>query len=195
MKDDPLAVINRFADKVNHLPDDRPLLVAVDPGASGAIAFQCGQYYAVVDIPGIKVERGGKKKGGKQKQKTTFDYVTICYLFKKLVQENKNRPRYALVEEGTVGIPGKGNSAYNGFRVGCNFGMWSLFLVSLGFRYEEVRPAAWKRVMGLANKDKETSRSKARLKFPLAPLNLKKHHDRAEALLLTEYLRLQLMKE
>lgn len=192
--DEALSAVTVFADKMKKVPDSQPLTVAVDPGASGAIAFQCGHAYAVIDIPVIKVERGGKKKGGKQKQKTAFDYVTISYLFKKLIRRSDDRPRYAIVEEGTVGIPGKGNSAYNGFRVGCNFGMWALFLVSQGFAYQEVRPSVWKRSIGLIGKDKETSRHQARMKFPLAPLARKKDHDRAEALLLSDYLRLQLMR-
>lgn len=53
---------------------------------------------------------------------------------------------------------------------------------------EYVLPQQWKKTMGLS-KDKERSLDMARELFPDAKLNLKKHHGRAEALLIAEYAR------
>ena len=50
-------------------------------------------------------------------------------------------------------------------------------------RGTRVRPAIWKRTLGLG-KDKEASRLKAIQLFPTADLRRKKDHGRAEALLL-----------
>ena len=55
-------------------------------------------------------------------------------------------------------------------------------------RVEYVLPQAWKKEMGLG-KDKEKSLEMARQLFPDAMLNLKKHHGKAEALLIAEYAR------
>jgi crossover junction endodeoxyribonuclease RuvC len=67
--------------------------------------------------------------------------------------------------------------------------MWPLFLASKGSYVEEVVPTVWKKAMGLAGKDKEAARLKACGLFPHAGLSLKKDHNRAEALLLADYLR------
>ncbi len=55
-------------------------------------------------------------------------------------------------------------------------------------RVEFVLPQAWKKEMGLGQ-DKEKSLEMARRLFTDAMLNLKKHHGRAEALLIAEYAR------
>lgn len=177
---DPVKEFRVFAGKVQSLT--RSVFIGIDSGASGAIAILCGKFYTVVDIPAMKVKRGKKKK-------TVFILSTIVKMFKQLKSISSDRIT-AAVEEAQVGIPGKGNSAYNGFRVGCNFGMWSLFLLSKGYGViDDMRPSVWKKKMGLQGKDKETSRYKAIKMFPKAPLHRKKDHDRAEALLIAEYLR------
>jgi crossover junction endodeoxyribonuclease RuvC len=155
--------------------------VAVDPGASGAIAFLCGNFYTVVDIPTLKVSRGKGKK-------TVFDLPGIVKLFRyKFFIKDRSRV-HSIVE---VPPPSMGpkSSPYAQFRIGCAYAMWPLFLMSKGYSIEEVSPQKWKKVMGLSGKSKETSRAKAQGMFPKASLSRKKDHDRAEALLLATYLR------
>ena len=55
-----------------------------------------------------------------------------------------------------------------------------------------VRPQRWKKDMGLTAV-KDFSLESARQRWPEAPLNLVKHHGRAEALLLSEWIRKELM--
>ena len=55
-------------------------------------------------------------------------------------------------------------------------------------RVEMVLPQVWKKALGL-KADKEESLIMARQLFPDALLNLKKHHGKAEALLIAEYAR------
>jgi hypothetical protein len=180
MPNDQIAELKSFGRFIR--TTKKPVYITIDPGAKGAIAFLCGREYCVVDIPTFEVDRGKKKK-------TVFDLVGIVELFD-LVKVNDPTRVVCAVEEATVGIPGKGNSAYNGFRVGCSFAMWPLFLHGKGYTvYDDVRPSVWKRAMKLVGKGKDTSRHKAMKLFPGADLRLKKHHDRAEALLMGEYLR------
>jgi crossover junction endodeoxyribonuclease RuvC len=50
-----------------------------------------------------------------------------------------------------------------------------------------VTPGVWKRHAGLIGKEKDASRELAARLYPQATLNLKKHHGRADALLLARY--------
>lgn len=164
--------------------------VGIDPGASGALGFQVtgnGEVcrYHVQDIPTFKVSRTGKTKSGKGKTKTVPDNAAIIAIFKPF-EKYAERVRVCL-EMGVVQVKGRGASAYNGFRVGCNYGCWPLFLQSLGFRLHVVMPGVWKKEFKLAGKEKEDSRQLALQWFPKADLQNKGHHDRAEALLLADY--------
>jgi hypothetical protein len=77
------------------------------------------------------------------------------------------------------------HSSYD--RTFCNpLRVWLGLLAALQMPYTAVRPAVWKRALGLG-KDKEACRLGAMLLFPSADLRLKKHHGRAEALLLEFY--------
>jgi len=71
-----------------------------------------------------------------------------------------------------------------------DYGMWLGILASIGMKHEIVRPAAWKRSMQVS-KDKGQARVKATQLWPdmADKLKLVKHHGRAEALLLAEWLR------
>jgi hypothetical protein len=59
-------------------------------------------------------------------------------------------------------------------------------LTTLQLAYTPIRPGIWKRTLALG-KDKEASRLRAMQLYPGADLRLKKHHGRAEALLLASY--------
>lgn len=157
---------------------DSVIYVGIDPGAEGAIGFISGTRSAVVDIPTLKVKRGKGKK-------TTFDYPAIVRLFRPL---NEFRELVQVVLEVPPPSMGPKTSAYAQFRLGCAYAMWPLFLIQKGFAIEETQPSVWKREMKLST-DKETSRHIAMKRFPLLPLSLKKHHNRAEAILLAEWLR------
>jgi crossover junction endodeoxyribonuclease RuvC len=156
------------------------IYVGIDSGAHGAIAFICGTSYCVVDIPTVKLKRG---KG----QKTGFVYQDIIRIFQQLDGQWPVQNIHVCLEKMQIGF-GKGNNAYAGFRMGCNYGMWPLFIVSKGYSLEEVTSTSWKKKMGMTS-DKNKSLKKARKMFPKAPLTRKKDHDRAEALMIAEYLR------
>jgi len=56
------------------------------------------------------------------------------------------------------------------------------------YPYEYVTPQKWKKHHGLIGTEKKASLSLARTKWPTAPLKLVKHHGRADALLMAEWL-------
>ena len=66
-------------------------------------------------------------------------------------------------------------------------------LATLQIPYRTVTPPVWKKAYRLIGCDKDESRARALELFPTAidALRLKKHHGRADALLMAEYLRSQ----
>ena len=72
------------------------------------------------------------------------------------------------------------------FTIGYGYGLWVGILASMQLPYTAVRPAVWKKAFSLG-KDKEAS-GFGPCSFTLGQrLRLKKHHGRAEALLLAHY--------
>jgi hypothetical protein len=206
-KDDPpaLEVVTEFVRKADTL--DETVYLGIDPGADGAIGLLCGRLYAVVDIPTFLVgrtrskklsaeetARTGKKTKTSKGTKTLFDHQGILELFRAM-RPIKDRICVCL-EEAQVQVKGKGCNAYSGYRVGVGYAIWPLYLASRGWPVEEVTPGVWKQRMGLQGvkgepsaQAKERSRRKALGMFPKASLKLKQDHNRAEAMLLAEYLR------
>jgi hypothetical protein len=71
------------------------------------------------------------------------------------------------------------------FKFGVSVGIVHGVLLSCGVPVHLVAPATWKRQMKLSGSDKEAARAMAIRLFPrVEGLHLKKHHNRAEALLL-----------
>ena len=93
---------------------------------------------------------------------------------------------YAICIEHVGVRPGQGISSSGKFMRA--FGAIEAVSALLSDRVEMVLPQAWKKVMGVSA-EKEKSLLMARNLFPDAMLKLKKHHGRAEALLIAEYAR------
>lgn len=192
---DPFQTLAKFVDQAQRRKDK--VYVGIDPGATGAIAFVCGSVYAVIDIPVIVLAVTRTKKttekeraltGYKTKSvkgsTTTFDYSGICALFR-LLKEVEDRMVVALEAVPSSLGPGRRHAEIMLNRA---YAMWPLFLHSQGYVREEIQPSVWKEQLGLTS-DKERSRRKAMALFPKADILRKQDHDRAEALLLAEYVR------
>lgn len=96
------------------------------------------------------------------------------------------QPTAAIVEQVSA-MPKQG--ATSGFRFGQGVGIIHGVIQASGVAMHLVPASAWKKHYRLTS-DKELSRSLAIRLFPLVEgLSLKKHHGRAEALLLAHYLR------
>jgi hypothetical protein len=190
-------VLTEFVVKVRDR--EEPVFMGIDPGSTGAIGLICGRISVVADIPTLKVERlrvkqlsaeqkllTGRKTKSAKGTTTKFNLPAIVGLFR-IVKPLRDR-MYIALEQGQVQVRGKGANAYSGFRIGVGYGMWPLFLTVFGAPVEEFTPGQWKQKMGLTS-DKGRSRLKALQLFPQANIARKQDHDRAEALLLCEYLR------
>lgn len=151
----------------------RFLSIGIDPGLSGAIAFLAdGQFADVHDMPTM-----GRGKGGNQQ-------VDACKLAAILRGATMMR-HGALVTcriEDVHAMPKQGVVSSFGF--GRSAGVAHGVLAALGYPTTRISPEKWKRDMGLIGAEKDASRQRAIRYFPRAPLQLKKHDGRAEALLL-----------
>ena len=155
-------------------------LLAVDPGLSGALCFMNeGRILELLDAPTLP---DGSNR--------MLDVMAICRRI------DKYKPTHAIIEnvQPMPSIPGlngvrRGMGAASSFRFGFAVGQARALVSCYGMELRLVHPQSWKSWAGLKGPDKELSRIKALELFPAAApfLPLKKHHGRAEALLLALY--------
>jgi len=149
------------------------IIIGIDPGLSGAIAVLTdGQFTAVHDIP-VVTKASGRKE------------VNPADLYKIIASGMDARDVCEAVIEKVAASPQMGVSS--AFSFGHSFGCCTSCVSAHSIGYVLVGPAVWKRYFKL-DKEKELSRALAIKLFPTAPLNLKKHSDRAEALLIARWL-------
>lgn len=148
--------------------------IGIDPGLTGAVAVLSGTgtLEGLHDVPvlTLKVQRGTRM---------VYDVPGLVAL----LEPYRGLQVHVLIEESQA-MPGQGTRSM--LTIGFGYGLWLGILATLQLPYTTVRPAVWKRSMGLG-KDKEASRLRAQQLYPGADLRLKKHHGRAEALLLAHY--------
>lgn len=146
--------------------------IGIDPGITGAIASISPSGIEFVDCPSIK-------QNGKNRPNSTLMAAEL----KRLAL-----PDSIAIIEIVHAMPGQGVSSM--FTFGMGYGIWLGLLSGLGIPFEMITPQTWKKHFGVGG-DKEASRNIALQLFPSTTndLKLKKHHGRAEALLLAEYLR------
>ncbi|MCU0570494.1 MAG: hypothetical protein MUF49_28465 [Oculatellaceae cyanobacterium Prado106] len=149
--------------------------IGIDPGVSGAIAILSDSGVTFHDMPTLEV-----------KKKQTLDYAGLAAILRPFAGGGA----FAAVE--LVGaMPGQGVSSM--FKFGQTYGAVLGTLASLEIPYELIAPPVWKRAYRLVGCEKDESRAAALRLFSqcAADLKLKKHHGRADALLMAEYLRRQ----
>jgi hypothetical protein len=161
--------------------------VGVDPGITGAVAWISGRDYGVFDLPTMTASDNGKVRW-------MVDGAELAYLLTANVPKPppSNEVRAAL--EQTSAMPGQGVASM--FSMGHSFGACHGVLGTLGYDLTLVRPAQWKKDLGIGRKKgedadvgKAKSMSLARKHFPKAPLERIKDHNRAEALLLAHWMK------
>jgi hypothetical protein len=205
--DEAQQAFTDFVEKVKDLPDE--VYMGIDPGNEGAIALLCKRTCTAVDIPVLKIAVKRSRKLTKKTRKPThapgqktetytgesvlFNYMAIVELMR-VLKPVKDRV-YVCLELAQVqntSNTSKGKkfkpTPLTGYKVAWGCAMWPLYFASRGWPLEMPTPAQWKAAMGLG-KDKEANRAKAIGMFPKAPLARKKDHNRAEAVLLAEYLK------
>lgn len=150
--------------------------IGIDPGATGAVATISPTGITFVDCPIIKVK-------GRTKPNPTLMAMEL----KKLATPNS-----IVIIENVHAMPNQG--VVSMFSFGMGYGVWLGIIAALNIPVEFVTPQLWKKYYSLGS-DKEASRVAALQLFPNQSenLKLKKHHGRAEALLLAEFLRRKLL--
>jgi crossover junction endodeoxyribonuclease RuvC len=148
------------------------ITLGVDPGLTGAICAldSKGCVLLCEDLPIIR--------DGALKWVDSDALLSIILSVKSAGQEMS-----AVVERQSA-RPGQGVSS--SFSIGTTFGSLLATIQIARASLQFCTAAKWKRDLGLSN-DKNASIDKARLLFPIADLSLKKHHGRAEALLIAHW--------
>jgi crossover junction endodeoxyribonuclease RuvC len=151
------------------------ITIGIDPGLTGAIGvLKSGVFVAVEDMPTVAKGSGSVKRE-----------VDPAGLFSLLRSHVAADDAVSVVLERVNAMPGQGVSSV--FSLGDSFGTARAVVAALGWELHYVAPVTWKKSFGLGS-DKEMSRALAVRTFPTAPLNLKKHSDRAESLLMARWL-------
>lgn len=144
--------------------------IGIDPGLSGAIALlRNGEYAEVWDMPTMGRGSGTKQQINAAEVGKMLRGCPPCHVYMELVGA----------------MPGQGVSSM--FNFGKAAGAVLGALGALQFPVVEVTPMKWKRAFDLIGKGKDMARTVAQQLMPQAPLSLKKHCGRADALLLAMY--------
>ena len=149
------------------------VFIGIDPGLSGAFAVIDGDFVAVYDAPSVPVKKGS-------------DYL-VADMASLISQASSQRSCYAILEAG-IAMPNQSSSSTA--KAARGGGLWEGMLVMAGVPYELVRPAAWKKVMGVTA-NKAEARVMAQKLFPQIAQQFSRVKDdgRAEAVLIAEFAR------
>jgi hypothetical protein len=162
------------------------IYLGIDPGITGAVAaiHEDGEI-EFYDTPIVSVQ-------SRKKTTNSLDPYACVALLRKFCS-----PYSYVAMEKVNAMPGIGAGgarvsigATSAFNFGAGYGIWLGILAALDMRTQLISPPRWKKaMMEDMGKEKDASRVRARQMFPQAAssLDLKKHHGRADALLLAEY--------
>lgn len=155
------------------------IILGVDPGASGAIAFL--RTVSLSNVVGVGTVRTDIS------ERDLYEWLDSILID---IEQTSNEPAHAYIERVSAS-PGAGVSGM--FSFGQSYGMLRMLLVAHGVPFDLVQPAKWQQAMGCARpkgeaKESQTAhknRTKARAQqlFP----NIKMNHAIADALLIAEY--------
>ena len=150
------------------------ICIGIDPGLTGAVAvlIDRGRIVEVCDTPTLILSKGNHRRH-------EYDLPGMVAIVRHYAS-----PETLVTIEDSQAMPGQGLRST--WTTGYGFGLWLGVLTALALPYRRIRPASWKKALGV-NADKESARLVAQQLFPTADLRLKKHHGRAEALLLAWY--------
>jgi hypothetical protein len=154
-------------------------ILGIDPGAKGALALNHDGFVTLHEMPRLAVTRGSGSK----------DEVD-GYALRELITWLE--PEVAYIEQ-VGGMEGQSASA--SFNFGRAAAAAEYMLVALGIRHVRVTPVVWKREMKV-KAAKDDARAIAMRRWPhLAKEFKQKRADYAEAALISEYGRLEQVKQ
>jgi len=163
--------------------------VGIDPGLTGVVAIVTDMDGVSLDvrthnIPTMQVT----KKSGKGKA-TRYDLQGMIAILEPL--------RGLRVIAGLEELSGRpGLSSQSVFGMGRGFGIWEGLLASMHIPMVSISPLKWKRaldVMGKSGQDDKSRKAESVLKaqqiFPWVKFPLQRDHNKADAVLLAEFMR------
>ena len=152
------------------------IVLGIDPGVSGAIARLGGggKYYWVEDMPTVLANKSSNRR--------MVSPADLSRILRTAMLDADGDIQ--AITENVASMPKQGVASV--FAFGKSYGILLGSLAALGIPCHIVTPGKWKKHFALGA-DKEQSRELAQRFWPLAPLNLKKHDGRAEALLLARF--------
>lgn len=158
--------------------------IGIDPGLSGAVAVISSKEQRVYNTPTIEVKTGKKRKN-------VYDVMGMVNIFKTIIDTSWVKATDITINvalEKIHAMPGQGVTSM--FSMGEGFGIWKGIVSAFYLPMHLIPPQTWKKAIVGTGKDKEASRLKAIELFPKMhdELKFKKDHDKAEALLIAEYL-------
>lgn len=158
-------------------------ILGVDPGGTGALALLSdnGASVEVCDMPVFRVTRG-------KTAKAELDVHGLIDMLRRM------EPNYCFFEK-VGGMTGE--SAASSFNFGRIAGAAEAICKAQGARFTFVAPHVWKKKMGLVRAQKDDSRAKATDMWPGVAAEFRRVKDdgKAEAALIAEYGRRQLLSE
>lgn len=163
------------------------IVIGIDPGLTGAVAvMDHNGVRAVFDLPTMPAPEVGKDALVKNK----IDGRALCQLLLKHCPASEGKPHVVLEKVGTMG--GKNNAVQTQGALLRTLGAVESVVECLNYKVQYVAPQSWKRKFGLG-KEKAKSLETARRLHPEAATNLSrvKDHNRAEAVLLAHWGRLE----
>lgn len=151
------------------------ITLGIDPGLDGALgALENGAFLTVDDMPTLIKGDGMVKR--------EVDSKWLIELLRGMVPPSETA---AVALERVNAMPGQGSSST--FSLGDSYGTARTAVAACRFELHVVTPGVWKKHFALG-RDKYESIALAQHLFPQAPIKLKKHADRAEALLMARWL-------
>lgn len=171
------------------------MILGIDQSLDGAIAVVSTLVCEVRDIPTVETRVGGKRR-------REHAPALALDLLRELVEEWQ--PELAAIEWlhsiPTRRGPGESEERFAGraaasartnFSLGAATYTYLTACAAVGLPVVRVAPRTWKRTFGLRG-DKEAARQVALQRFPAAApwLRRKRDHDRAEAILIAEHVRI-----
>lgn len=153
------------------------VFIGIDPGLTGAVAVITPADAYVWDIPTMLKGEGSVKQ--EINVRAMYDYLSKVTVF------NVGEEIVAALER-VNSMPGMAASSV--FSLGDSFACCRSALACANIPTTYVTPQKWKKYFDIP-KDKEVARALAIKKYPGVELHLKKHIDRAEALLIATYLK------
>lgn len=150
------------------------MILGIDPGVNGALAFLDDDFFHVVDMPYYDL------KVGKSKRKRVNPWMLSHY-----IQKHVDRIAHAFVEQVN---PRPNEGVVSSFTSGYGFGAIESVLLINDIDFTVVQPKDWKKELKCP-KDKDGARMRATQLFPKNACYwpLKKHDGRAEAAMIALY--------